>query len=151
MQLKDKLKPKQRTFCEYFASDREFFGNGTQAYIEAYDIDITKKGAYAGARSSAYRLLTNADILAYIDSLLENAVLNDQFVDKQIAFLIAQSADFSAKISAIKEYNALKARITKKVAVEIEDPRKEILKQYMEDGDAGKATKVKSQSPENSA
>lgn len=135
---KTELNEKQKLFCEYFASDKEFFGNGTQAYIEAYNIDLTKKGAYAGARASAGRLLTNANILAEIDGILESAVLNDQFVDKQIAFLIAQNADFSSKISAIKEYNALKARITKKVAVELNDPRKEILEKYLGGNDAGK-------------
>lgn len=131
------LNPKQKLFCELFAGDKEFFGNGTSAYIEAYNIDLTKKGAYSGARASASKLLTNTNILAYIDSILENAILNDQFVDKQIAFLIAQNADFSSKISAIKEYNALKQRITKKMKVEVEDSRKAILEKYMGDGDAG--------------
>jgi phage terminase small subunit len=140
----EKLNPKQKLFCEYFASDREFFGNGTQAYIEAYDIDTSKKGAYSGARASASALLTKPNILACIDSLLENAVLNDQFVDKQIAFLIAQSADYSAKISAIKEYNALKQRITKKLKVEVDDPRGDILNKYMGDDDVGKTQEAKS-------
>lgn len=125
------LKPEQKLFCELFASDREFFGNGTQAYIEAYNIDLTKKGAYAGARASASRLLTNANVLAYIDTLLETAALNDQFVDKQIAFLIAQNADFGSKMAAIREYNALKQRITSKLNVQVEDKRKEVLARYL--------------------
>lgn len=138
------LNPKQKLFCEYFASDREFFGNGTSAYIEAYNIDLSKKGAYTAARASASRLLTNANVLAYIDSLLETAVLNDQFVDKQIAFLIAQSADFSAKMSAIKEYNLLKQRIKKKLELEVVDTRKEILNRYGlgEETNAGKTEKA---------
>lgn len=106
------LNLKQVKFCELYASDVEFFGNGTQAYIEAYDIDITKsKGVYAAARSSAHNLLTNPNILTKINELLESATLNDEFVDKQIAFLITQNADFGAKMSAIKEYNQLKKRI----------------------------------------
>lgn len=113
----DKLPPKQELFCKLFATEREFFGNGTESYIEAYDIDLSKKGAYAGARASASRLLTKANILQRIDELLEVGVLNDQFVDKQIAFLIAQNAEFSTKLGAIKEYNALKNRITKKLDV----------------------------------
>lgn len=136
--VKTELNKKQKLFCEYFASDREFFGNGTQAYIEAYNIDVSKKGAYASARTNAWRLLTNADILAYINELLESAVLNDEFVDKQIAFLISQNADFGSKMAAIKEYNALKQRITKKLNVEVNDPRRDLLDKYMGDGDAGK-------------
>lgn len=112
------LNPKQELFCQLFASDREFFGNGTQSYIEAYDIDVTKsKGAYASARTCAYRLLTNVDILDRINELLEEGILNDQFVDKQIAFLIAQNAELGTKLGAIREYNALKQRVTKKLDI----------------------------------
>lgn len=111
----NKLPPKQELFCNLYATEREFFGNGTESYIEAYNIDLNRKGAYAGARASASKLLTKSNILKRIDSLLEASVLNDQFVDKQIAFLIAQNAEFSTKLGAIKEYNALKNRITKKL------------------------------------
>ena len=41
-----KLNPKQKKFCELFASDREFFGNGVQSYIEAYEPNIAKKNWY---------------------------------------------------------------------------------------------------------
>lgn len=120
--MSKKLNEKQELFCQYFASDREFFGNGVQAYIEAYDINVSKPGAYAAARTSAYRLLTNADILVRIDELFEARGLNDSFVDKQLEKLITQDAEFSAKIAAIKEYNSLKQRITKKVKFEGEIP-----------------------------
>lgn len=135
------LTAKQELFCELFASDKEFFGNGTQAYIEAYNVDLTKKGAYAGARASSSRMLTNANILRRIDELLESGVLNDQFVDKQIAFLIAQNAELSTKLGAIKEYNALKQRVTNKLKVELNDPRKEILDKYLGGDDNARQTK----------
>jgi phage terminase small subunit len=106
-------------FCNLYATQTEFFGNGTQSYIEAYDVDLTKKGAYASARTMAYKLLTKVDILNRIDELLESAVLNNQFIDKQLAFLITQHADFSSKMKAISEYNKLKQRITEKKKVEI--------------------------------
>ena len=109
------LNLKQKTFCELFASDREFFGNGVQSYIEAYDIDLTKKGAYNVAKANANRLLTKADILDYINTLFEAHGLNDTFVDKQLEKLIVQDAEFSTKLQAIKEYNALRQRITKKL------------------------------------
>lgn len=106
------LELRRAKFCELYASDAEFFGNGVQAYIEAYGIDVNKKGAYASARTGAYRLLTNDDVLKRINELLESAVLNDEFVDKQLAFLITQNAELGVKVKAIGEYNKLRARIT---------------------------------------
>lgn len=117
---KPELNLKQKLFCELFASEKEFFGNGTQAYIEAYNISTSRPGAYDAARVSAHDLLTNPNILQEINRILESAVLNDAFVDKQLAFLIAQNADFKTKATAIKEYNALKSRVTKKLHVESE-------------------------------
>jgi len=76
---------------------------------------LEKKEPYAGARASASRLLTNANTLKRINELLEVGILNDAFVDKQIAFLITQNAELGTKLGAIKEYNALKQRITKKL------------------------------------
>lgn len=112
---KQKLTLKQRAFCEYFASDREFFGNGTQSYIEAYGIDASKPGSYAAARVSAHTLLTNPNILDEINRIFEARGLNDVFVDKQLEKLITQDADFPTKLRAIQEYNKLKSRITDKL------------------------------------
>lgn len=120
------LNPQQKAFCELFASDREFFGNGVQSYIEAYDIDLTVKGAYNSAKANAHKLLTKDYILKYIDELFEAHGLNDTFVDKQLEKLITQDAEFSVKIKAIGEYNKLKGRILdrseSKVIVEMPVP-----------------------------
>lgn len=129
----NELKLRQEKFCQLFASDAEFFGNGVQSYIEAYNIDTSKKGAYAGARASASILLTKPNILARINELLESAVLNDEFVDKQLSFLISQNADFSSKIAAIREYNALKKRITKKIEVEDHRQTEEKIKEFLDE------------------
>ncbi len=109
----DKLNPLQRKFGKLYASEREFFGNGVQAYAKAYGIDLSTRGAYQSAKSAASRLLTNVNLLAYINELLEVA-LNEAHVDKQLAFLITQNADFGAKLGAIREFNALRQRVTKK-------------------------------------
>lgn len=108
------MNPNQRLFCELFASDREFFGNGVRSYIEAYDIDEKKPGAYNSAKANANKLLTKDYILKYINELFEARGLNDTFVDKQLEKLITQDAEFSVKIKAISEYNKLKGRITDK-------------------------------------
>lgn len=106
----------QSEFCNLYVT-KEFFGNGTEAYIEAYSIDLTKKGAYESARSGASRLLTKDNILKRINELLDNEGLNNGFVDKQLLFILTQNADFGAKIQAIKEYNKLRQRITDKIEV----------------------------------
>lgn len=109
-----KLTLKEERFCQLYTT-REFFANGVQSYVEAYAIDLSKKGAYGAAKSGAYELLTKPHILRRIDQLLDDQGLNDSFVDKELLFLINQKADFAAKVAAIKEYNALKQRITKKI------------------------------------
>lgn len=111
---KSKLNPRQELFCKYFASERELFGNGVESYMAAYEIDRTQKGAYTGARASASRLLTDANILARINELFESDGFTDVAVDKQLKFVINQNADFPSKVAAIREYNKLKQRITDK-------------------------------------
>lgn len=127
--LKTKLKPEWELFCQFFAVNYETFGNATQSYAKAYHIDLNRKGANHSCRSNGYRLLTNDDILARINQLLSELVMNDTTVDMELAFLIAQKIDFGAKIAAIREYNNLKQRITRKI--EISDPRKAILDKYL--------------------
>ena len=108
---KTKLNPKQEKFCQlYITPDADFFGNGTQCYIEAYN--PRKVGNwYNSAMASASRLLRNVKICERINELLEEQGLNDQFVDKQLAFLITQFSNLKVKLSAIQEYNKLRGRI----------------------------------------
>ena len=111
---KTKLNPKQEKFCQLYASDAEFFGNGVQSYIEAYE--PKKQGNwYNTARSRASELLTSPYVLNRINEIFEARGLNDAFVDKQLELLITQNADFKSKLGAVKEYNELKKRITKKI------------------------------------
>lgn len=109
------LTPRQALFCELYASDREFFGNGTQSYIEAFNIDLTRKGAYIVAKVNASKELTKANVCKYIDSIFESRGLNDNYVDKQLEFIITQHSDLRTKLGGIKEYNELKNRITKNI------------------------------------
>jgi len=124
----DGLTAKEEAFCELFASDREFFGNGIQSYIEGFDVTIYKgkkpegKGnymTYDSVKVAAHRLLTNDNILRRIDELFEGRGLNDQFVDKQLEKLITQDAEFTVKVKAISEYNKLKQRITDRLDVRL--------------------------------
>jgi len=106
-----KLNPKQEKFCQCFSTETEFFGNGVQSYIEVYDPDRSKPNWYKTARSCASQLLTNLNINARINELLESGGLNDEHVDKQLQMLITQNGDYTTKIAAIREYNKLKTRI----------------------------------------
>jgi hypothetical protein len=102
----------EEEFCKLFVSaDSEFFGNGTQSYIEAFNVDLHKKGAYLVSRVQASKLLTKPNILKRINQLLEDVGLNDLNVDKQLYMVINQCADLSSKVAAIREYNKLKKRI----------------------------------------
>lgn len=106
---------KQEFFCQLYATDKEFFGNGVQAYIEAYDPDRTKPNWYKTACAAASRLLSNVKVFTRINEILEETGFSEVAVDKQLSFLIAQQADFTAKLGAIREFNKLKKRITDKL------------------------------------
>ncbi len=115
---KDGLNLKQEAFCQlYVMADKDFFGNGVECYLEVYPIDKSKPNWYKIACQSASRLLSNVKVCERINELLESGGLNDQFVDKQLLFLITQHTDFNAKIRALQEYNKLKQRITEKLDV----------------------------------
>lgn len=111
-QDESKLNPKQERFCQLYVS-KEFFGHGTEAYAEAYGIDLEK--GYKVAQAAASRLLSKVIICQRINELLDAAGLNDEFVDKQLLMMITQNADYAQKMAAIREYNKLKQRITEKV------------------------------------
>lgn len=107
---KRKLSPELEVFCQLYASNVDYFGNGTYAYAKAFNKDLSKRGVYSTCAVSANRLLKKDNVLGRIDEILD-LYLNDQFVDKQLAFLITQNAELGTKLGAIKEYNALKKRV----------------------------------------
>jgi len=115
--MKDKktnLTLAQKKFCELYASDKEFFGNGVQSYAEAYNIKLTKK-TYKSCYVRASTLLRNIKVLQYINTMLDIAGFNNANVDKQHNFLINQDSDLAVKRAAIADYNKLKGRIIEKL------------------------------------
>ncbi|KKN73594.1 hypothetical protein LCGC14_0399100 [marine sediment metagenome] len=109
---KRRLNPKQELFCQLYASDEEFFGNGVKSYKKAYKMDD-----YKSAMVLASNLLRNIKILDRINVLMD-IVINNVVVDKELAFVIKQKENLPAKVSAIKEYNVLKGRIIQKIEKE---------------------------------
>ena len=132
-----KLTLKERAFCQLYASDREFFGNGVQSYVEAYNPPKTNPNWYKNARMCASNLLTKVDVCNEINKILELRGLNDCFVDKQLEYLITQYADNRAKITAIQEYNKLRQRITEKRQHLFADIDNATLKQQVAEGIIG--------------
>lgn len=118
----DGLNPQQERFCQLYASSEEFFAHGTNAYIEAYNIDTSKRNYYKVAQAASSRLLSNVIILKRINELLELRGLNDTFVDKQLEFLITQNADLGTKVASIREYNKLRSRIINRTEITLPTP-----------------------------
>ena len=102
------LTPKQELFCQYYARGEDTFGNGVRSYQKAYDV------SYETARASVARMLLNVAICARINELMD-LTINDTIVDAELASVILQKHDLSAKIAAVKEFNAVRGRVTKKL------------------------------------
>lgn len=113
----EELNLKQERFCQLYATERDFFGNGVECYLEVYDVNRSKPNWYKTACAAASRLLANVKVYERINQILEEQGLNDSFVDKQLLFLITQHADFKSKLGAMREYNKLKQRITEKTDI----------------------------------
>lgn len=134
MEVEEKLNQRQERFCQLYATDREFFGNGVQTYIEVYEPDQSKPNWYKTACSSASEILSNPKVYNRINELLEQSGLNDAFVDKQLLFLISQQADFTNKLGAMKEYNKLKQRIIDRLEHSADKTLQEVLVRFLPDG-----------------
>lgn len=113
--IEEELTIRQLKFIELYCWD--MMGNWVQAYLDVYDIDTSKTWWYKTACAWASRLLSNVKVYTKINQMLEESWLNDNFIDKQLFFLISQQSDLSNKLWAIREYNKLKNRITEKMEV----------------------------------
>lgn len=111
-----KLNSNQLLFCQYYVSE-EYFGNGVKSYCKAYNIDVTDIQKYNNARFKASDLLSLPHISEHINKLLDDAGLNDNFVDKRLLFLMSQNEDKSTSLGAIREYNKLRNRITDRLEI----------------------------------
>ena len=111
--MKKKLTPKQELFCNLFATDRDCFGNGTQAYLKAFSTEKIPI-PYKTAKTQASLLLTNPNLTERIRKLMD-VFISNEVVDAELAAVILQWADISSKVSAVREYNKVKGRVTDKI------------------------------------
>ena len=136
LKRKSRLNPNQKLFCEHYAGGGEYFGNAVWSYILAYDIEIplkrygelseTQKSIYDSAKVDASRLLTKVNIQKKCNELVD-FLIKDEIVDRELVKVIMQNDELSSKVSAIKEYNALKQRVTKTLNLGASDDLKEFL------------------------
>jgi hypothetical protein len=129
------LKPQHELFCQLYVKNEELFGNGTLSYAEAYNYkletlsheetrdeggELIEQSEYTKAYNvcsvQAHALLRMPKIQDRITILL-NEMLKDHIVDAQLAKVILQDEKLEPKISAIREYNKIRQRITEKVDV----------------------------------
>ncbi len=135
MVIGDELSQKQEMFCQYYTGPEKTFGNGVYSYAEAYGFNLdtldqsnavrdpdTHKvitpsdydRAYNVCGAASWRLLKNVKINTRIVKLLNESMTNDH-VDAELIKIIKSAPKPSDRISAIREFNALNQRITKKL------------------------------------
>lgn len=120
-------------FCHIYISESEFFGSGGRSYCEAYGKDWENPRDRSTSGTASTGLLKHPVVLQRISYLLNTQIgFNDSNVDKQLAFLITQSADLRVKLQAIREYNALRGRIKRRLEVSLVDQSDEELDSELE-------------------
>ena len=105
-----KLTVKEELFCQSYV---ELLGNGTQAAVAAFDIDMEKKNWQNTAASIAKEYLRKPHLLARVRELLNLAHMNDESVDAEVAFCLRQNEDLNVKMKAAEMYNKLGGRYQK--------------------------------------
>lgn len=103
---------KERLFCDAYL---EFKGDGVDAVFEA---GYKAKNALVAA-AIAHENLRKPNLIAYINSKLEEAGFNDDEVYKQHLFLLNQHSDFKSKAKAIEMYYKLKGSFAPEKSVNV--------------------------------
>ena len=141
---KRNLNPREKRFCQLYAGGGEFCGNGVWSYIVANDLtniiplvsysnlNETEKKAYNTAKAMAAKWLTRRNISQQCDKILDK-LIRDDVVDRELARVIMQNDELSAKVAAIREYNLLKSRITAKSDIKLSTPLKIQIVEYAKD------------------
>lgn len=112
---------KQDLFCNYYACDPECMGNGSYAYMKAYQVKTLET-----ARTGAKQLLDKPEITARINEYLSQEGFNNENVDKQLLYVVNQHKDLHAKIKGVQEYNKLKKRIDNSLQIILPKPLMEL-------------------------
>lgn len=107
-----KMTVKEKLFCEAYL---EFYGDGVKAIYEAgYDV---KNSLVASAMASDK--LRKPNIMAYVNSKLDEYGYNDDNVKKQHLFVINQMADLRAKNTALDMFYKLTGKYAPEKSVNV--------------------------------
>lgn len=118
------LTQSQELFCRLYTSKGTYFDNATLSYAEAYQYELPhdEKGKiivdskeYNTCKANASRLMTNDYIQRRIEKLFVD-LLNDTTMDARLSEIATKGKDTDS-IQALKIYNDLKQRITKKIDI----------------------------------
>jgi len=118
------LTPQQEQFVINYTTKGEMYSNATKSYANAYDFNLPKKddgtvdiksNDYATCNSCATRLIQSASIQKRLQEIYL-AMLNDASIDARLSE-IAHKGNEANSIQAVKIYNDLKQRITKKIDI----------------------------------
>lgn len=129
----ENLTYKQELFCRYYTQNEQTLLNGTLSYAEAYGFDLdsmdrepvydeekkiliresefSRYEHYCGVAAS--RLMRNDRISKRINDLFVD-LMREDIVDARLMKIIIKGKD-NDSLAAIREFNALKQRITKKL------------------------------------
>lgn len=124
LKRKNQFNPQQELFIKWYTTPGDTFCSGLHSYAMAYDYELprrndnsidTNSSEYNSCKANASRLLFNDAIRDAIrDELLQQ--FNDKTADAKVAEIMQRGRDGDA-LQAVKIYNELKQRITKKVDV----------------------------------
>ncbi len=118
------LTPEQEQFVTNYTSKGDLYSNGVLSYADAYGYKLKLRddgkydyldGDYQTCNACAHRLLQKD----YIQKRIQEIYLglwNDNAVDARVAEIIAKGQE-SNSVQAVKIYNDLKQRITKKIDI----------------------------------
>lgn len=118
------LTPQQELFVTVYTTRGEYFFNGVHAYAEAYGYDLplrqdgtvdVNSGDYCTCKVNASRLLREE----YMKRAVRNKLLadfNEKVVDARLQEILINGKDTDS-LQAIKIFNDIKQRITKKIDV----------------------------------
>lgn len=137
------LNPKHEVFCQYYAKNSSLFGNATMCYAAVYNYNLDnlsheavyeeqeEEGGYIkkikiedSPYDRAYnvcsvegaRLLRSPKINERVSQILLS-ILTPEQVDSEMAWVISQRQNLSAKNSAMREFNKLRGRIIDKFEI----------------------------------
>lgn len=114
---------RQKQFCDSYLKSK---GDSIGAVITAgYNIEKNGGPDRRLASSIASENLTKPNICAYLNLKLKESGLDDEFVDKQLLFLINQYSDLRVKLSAVDTYYKLKGKYAPK-KVDINSQRSDL-------------------------